>query len=285
MLTQVLRAPRSEVRVPLGSSPDHEILEPRGTRPRGTRNSQRKRDSLVVVPTYNEADNLERLVAQVIKVGPFDILIVDDNSPDGTGGLADRLASDQPIRVSVLHRAEKLGLGSAYVAGFRHALAHNYQRVFEMDADFSHDPALLPLLRASLDKADVVLGSRYIAGGGTRHWPAWRRALSQFGSRYAGLVLGMPFHDLTGGFKGFRSRVLSALDLDAIQSNGYAFQIEVTYRSFKHGFHIVEAPIMFADRCAGRSKMRASIVTEALLVVWRLRFESSRHVLERRVPT
>jgi dolichol-phosphate mannosyltransferase len=144
---------------------------------------------------------------------------------------------------------------------------------------------MLPSLRAALNKADVVLGSRYIAGGGTRRWPAWRRALSQLGSRYAGLALGLPFHDLTGGFKGFRSPVLAALDLDAIQSSGYAFQIEVTYRSFKHGFHIVEAPIVFADRRAGRSKMRAGIVIEALLVVWRLQFESSRHVLERRVPT
>jgi dolichol-phosphate mannosyltransferase len=273
MLTQEFRVPHQE------------ILDPTGTRPRGRRNPERRRDSLVVVPTYNEADNLERLVDQVIKVGPFDLLIVDDNSPDGTGGLADRLVADRPTRVSVLHRAEKLGLGSAYVAGFRHALAHNYQRVFEMDADFSHDPAMLPSLRANLDRADVVLGSRYIAGGGTRRWPAWRRALSQFGSRYAALVLGLPFRDLTGGFKGFRSRVLSALDLDAIQSNGYAFQIEVTYRSFKHGFHIVEAPITFSDRRAGHSKMRAGIVTEALLVVWRLRFESGRHVLERRVPT
>jgi dolichol-phosphate mannosyltransferase len=233
-----------------------------------------RHDSLVIVPTYNEAANLERLVERVLRVGPFDILVVDDHSPDGTGELADNLAEERPGQVTVLHRPAKLGLGTAYVAGFRQALARDYERVFEMDADFSHDPGCLPMLHAALDHADVVLGSRYVAGGGTRHWPLWRRALSQGGSLYAATVLGLPFHDLTGGFKGFRQRVLAALDLDAIESNGYAFQIEVTYRCFQHHFRIVEQPIVFADRRIGTSKMNRRIVSEALLVVWRLRFES-----------
>jgi dolichol-phosphate mannosyltransferase len=228
-------------------------------------------DNLVVVPTYNEAANLERLVSEIRQAGPFDVLIVDDHSPDGTGDLADRLADRWRGRVSVLHRSAKLGLGSAYVAGFRNALSRGYEHVFEMDADFSHDPARLPVLRAALDDADVVLGSRYVPGGGTCRWPLWRRALSQGGSLYAALVLGLPFRDLTGGFKGFRSRALAALDLEDIRSNGYAFQIEVTYRCFQHGLRIVEQPIVFSDRVLGESKMRSRIVAEALLVVWRLR--------------
>jgi len=241
-------------------------------------------DSLVILPTFNEAANLERLIERVVQAGPFDVLIVDDHSPDGTGAIADCLAEERPGQVSVLHRPGKLGLGSAYVAGFRHALTRNYQRVFEMDADFSHDPACLPRLRAGLDNADLVLGSRYVTGGGTRAWPLWRRTLSQGGSLYAATILGLPFHDLTGGFKGFRNRVLAALDLDGIESNGYAFQIEVTYRSYRNGFHIIEQPIVFTDRRVGQSKMNAGIVAEAILIVWRLRLESLRPLAIERVP-
>jgi dolichol-phosphate mannosyltransferase len=245
-------------------------------------------DSLVIVPTYNEVDNLEALVEAVLNQStdrPFDLLIVDDNSPDGTGDLADFLSAESADRVSVVHRAGKLGLGSAYIAGFHYALEHNYQCVFEMDADFSHDPCALPALRSALDDADVVLGSRYVRGGEAPEWPFWRRAMSKGGSAYARLVLGLPFHDLTGGFKAFRRPVLGALDLESIQSSGYAFQIEVTYRCFTHGFRIVEQPIVFGPRTAGRSKMNPRIVAEALLVVWRLRFASTQQSVGRRLPT
>jgi dolichol-phosphate mannosyltransferase len=281
--TYSTRAPQD---APPAMGNDRPPIEESILRPILSRVGKGARDSLVIVPTYNEAENLRRLVAEVLRSEPFDVLVVDDNSPDGTGALADLLVAERPDRVSVLHREGKLGLGTAYLEGFRFALAHRYKHVFEMDADFSHDPASLPVLRSVLlDRADVVLGSRYVAGGGTQRWPVWRRVLSQGGSRYAGIVLGLPFRDLTGGFKGFRARVLSRLDLDAIQSNGYAFQIEVTYRSHQLGFRIVEEPIIFADRRVGYSKMHARIVVEALLVVWRLRFEGLRPVSARRVPT
>jgi dolichol-phosphate mannosyltransferase len=239
---------------------------------------------LVVVPTYNEAENLERLVGMILAQGTFDVLVVDDHSPDGTGELADALAIQFPERVAVMHRAAKLGLGTAYRAGFGYALSRGYQRVFEMDADFSHDPGALPQLDRALDDADMVLGSRYIAGGGTENWPLARRLLSQSGSKYAALILGLPFHDLTGGFKGFSARVLQSLDLDAIQSNGYAFQIEVTYRAYRGGFRIVERPITFVDRRLGKSKMRLGIVTEALRIVWALRLGSTSPVLQQVRP-
>lgn len=229
--------------------------------------------SVVIVPTYNEAGNLQRLVPSILRQGPFDILIVDDNSPDGTGELAEELARQYTGRVSVLHRPGKLGLGSAYLAGFRYVLALGYQQVYTMDADFSHDPTVLPVLRAALEEADVVLGSRYVAGGGTLRWPLWRRLLSRGGSAYASLVLGLPMRDLTGGFKGFRRQVLEALlpDLETIQAQGYAFQIEMTYRCARQGFRIVEVPIHFEERQVGKSKMSRGIVTEALWVVWNLR--------------
>jgi dolichol-phosphate mannosyltransferase len=228
--------------------------------------------SVVVIPTYNESENLDRLVQAVLAEGAFDVLIVDDHSPDGTGELADRLADRFVGRVAVLHRPGKQGLGTAYRAGFGDALSRGYQYIFEMDADFSHDPAALPALRAALDDADVVLGSRYVRGGTTQHWPFVRRFISQCGSLYAGLILGLPFHDLTGGFKGFRARVLESMDLDAIESSGYAFQIEVTYRAYRGGFRILEQPIVFLDRQLGRSKMRPGIIAEAIRIVWVLRF-------------
>lgn len=235
-------------------------------------------DSLVILPTYNEVGNLGRLVPAILEQGPFDVLVVDDNSPDGTGELAGRLARRFPVRVHVIHRAGKLGLGTAYLEGFTYALANGYERIFEMDADFSHDPDFLPELRKALDQADVVLGSRYVVGGGTRNWPFLRRLISEGGSRYAGLVLALPIHDLTGGFKGFSRRALAALDLESIRSNGYSFQIEVTYRLRQQGFRIVERPIVFEDRRVGRSKMNWRIVAEALLMVWKLRFSQPRHV-------
>jgi dolichol-phosphate mannosyltransferase len=229
-------------------------------------------NSLVVIPTYNEIENLQALVEKVLAQRAFDVLIVDDHSPDGTGELAETLSNRFPTRVAVLHRAAKQGLGTAYRAGFNYALTRGYQHIFEMDADFSHDPRALPALRAALEDADAVLGSRYVRGGETKNWPIARRLLSQGGSLYAALILGLPFHDLTGGFKGFSARVLQSLDLDAIRSNGYAFQIEVTYRAYQGGFRIVERPITFVDRRLGHSKMRPAIVAEAIRIVWSLRF-------------
>jgi len=229
-------------------------------------------DSVVVVPTFNEVENLTPLVEAVLAQEAFDVLVVDDGSPDGTGDLADQLSERFAGRVAVIHRPGKQGLGTAYRLGFIWALARGYKYIFEMDADFSHDPRTLPELRAALNTADMVLGSRYVVGGATHHWPLARRLLSRGGSAFAALVLGLPFHDLTGGFKGFSARVLRSLDLDAIQSNGYAFQIEMTYRAYRRGFRIVEFPITFADRRRGKSKMRAGIVLEALRIVWALRF-------------
>ena len=241
-------------------------------------------DNLVVIPTYNEAQNLEALVESILDQGDFHVLVVDDNSPDGTGLIADELTARYSPYVAVLHRNAKQGLGPAYRAGFTYALSHGYRHIFEMDADFSHDPAALPLLRRGLDHADLVLGSRYVAGGETRNWPMYRRLISQMGSRYAALVLGLPFHDLTGGFKGFSSRVLNTLDLDAVRSNGYAFQIEVTYRAYQAGFRIVEQPITFVDRRLGASKMRTAIVLEALRMVWSLRLSRPPAVLHEARP-
>ena len=233
----------------------------------------RHKESVVIIPTYNEAGNLKRLIPAILWQGSFDILIIDDNSPDGTGELAEQFAKGFPGQVSVLHRSGKLGLGSAYLAGFDYVLAQGYQQVFTMDADFSHDPGCLPALREALAEADVVLGSRYVPGGGTQRWPLWRRLLSRGGSAYGRLILGLPIRDLTGGFKGFRRQVLETLgpELQAIRSNGYVFQIEVTYRCARHGFRIVEVPILFEERVVGKSKMSRRIVAEALWVVWALR--------------
>ncbi len=236
-------------------------------------NGDGHKESVVIIPTYNEAINLKLLVPGILRQGGFDILIVDDNSPDGTGEVAETLAKRFPGRVTVLHRTGKLGLGSAYLAGFRYALAMGYQQVFTMDADFSHDPSRLPALQKALGEADVVLGSRYVPGGGTLRWPLWRRLLSRGGSAYARLVLGLPIHDLTGGFKGFRRQVLEALlaELSTMRSRGYAFQIEMTYRCARHGFRIVEVPILFENRLVGKSKMNRRIIAEALWIVWPLR--------------
>ena len=229
----------------------------------------------IVVPTYTERENLPALVgaarAQLDEAAPdHTILIVDDSSPDGTGELADSLASADP-HVRVLHRPEKQGLGPAYVAAFRHALEAGAELVVEMDADFSHDPVYLPALIEAARDADLVLGSRYVDGGGVRNWGRVRRIVSRGGSWYARTMLGIPIRDLTGGFKVFRRRVLEAIDLDRIRSQGYAFQVELTYRALQLGFRVVEVPIMFTERRAGQSKMTRAIVLEAAWMVPALR--------------
>jgi dolichol-phosphate mannosyltransferase len=223
----------------------------------------------LVLPTYNEAGNVEAVVGQALANLPAEgrVLIVDDSSPDGTGAIADRLAAASPERVEVLHRPGKGGLGPAYIAGFRRALAGGAGCVIEMDADFSHDPRDLPRLLAALDDGDVAIGSRYVAGGGVAAWSAGRRLLSRGGSAYARRVLGLPVRDLTGGFKCFRREVLEAIDLDTVDSKGYAFQVEMTYRAARCGFRVVEVPIVFRDRRDGASKMTAAIAVEA---AWRV---------------
>jgi dolichol-phosphate mannosyltransferase len=227
----------------------------------------------LVLPTYDEAENIEPLVAAAREQLPpsAQVLIVDDNSPDGTGEIADRLA-ERCENVSVLHRPEKQGLGPAYIAGFRHALAAGAGLVIEMDSDFSHDPANLPRLLEAAERADLAIGSRYVPGGGVGDWGMLRRAISRGGSAYARLALGVGVRDLTGGFKCFRREVLEAIDLDTVQARGYAFQVEMTYRAIQLGFRVVEVPIVFRDRQAGRSKMDRSIVAEAVWRVPLLRF-------------
>jgi dolichol-phosphate mannosyltransferase len=231
--------------------------------------------ALVIVPTYNERANIERLITMVLTQDPrLDVLVVDDNSPDGTGALVDCVAATEP-RVHALHRPGKMGLGTAYVAGFRWALERDYAYLFEMDADFSHDPAHLRDYLAAIQTADLVLGSRYNKGRVTVvNWPMSRLILSYAANIYARQVTGLPFDDLTGGFKCFRRGVLESIDLDAVRSNGYAFQIEMTYRAWKKGFRIVEIPITFVDRSEGVSKMSKRIVREAIWMVWRLRWWS-----------
>lgn len=232
--------------------------------------------TLIVLPTYNEKPNLEPLLETIhAQVPDVEVLVIDDNSPDGTGALADQLAVRYPW-VQVVHRSGKLGLGTAYIRGFRWALERDYTLILEMDADFSHDPAHLPAILAAAQAADVVLGSRYVDGGGTENWGLWRRLLSKGGGLYARSILDVPYHDLTGGFKCFHRRVLEALPLDAIHSEGYSFQIELTWRSHLKGFRIVEVPIIFRERREGQSKISRRIVLEAMGVVWRLKWEQSR---------
>jgi dolichol-phosphate mannosyltransferase len=228
--------------------------------------------ALVVIPTYNEASNLPTLVPQVLAQDPrLEILVVDDNSPDGTGPLADTLAGANP-RVHVLHREAKLGLGTAYLTGFRWALERGYEYVFEMDADFSHDPAHLPEFLRAAAGADLVLGSRYLGGKVTVvNWPIGRLMLSYWANVYARWVTGLKIWDLTGGFKCFHRRVLEALDLSQVRSNGYAFQIEMSVRAWRNGFRLAEVPIVFVDRTVGQSKMNRKIVREAIWIVPRLR--------------
>jgi dolichol-phosphate mannosyltransferase len=229
--------------------------------------------ALVIVPTYNERENITRLVDAVLYQDPrIDVLIMDDGSPDGTGQLADEIAAMNP-RVNVIHRPSKMGLGTAYVAGFKWALQRSYAYVFEMDADFSHDPAHLPQFLSSIQEADLVLGSRYRDGRVTVvNWPVGRLLLSYFANVYARVVTGLQLYDATGGFKCFRRSVLEAINLDDVRSNGYAFQIEMSFRAWRRGFRIVEIPIVFVDRTEGVSKMSKKIVREAIWMVWRLRW-------------
>jgi dolichol-phosphate mannosyltransferase len=229
--------------------------------------------ALVVVPTFNERENVERLISTVLAQDEsLDMLIVDDGSPDGTGEIADRVASQNP-RVHVLHRPRKMGLGTAYLTGFRWALERNYAYIFEMDADFSHDPAHLPQFLAAIADHDVVLGSRYQHGRVTVvNWPMTRLLLSYCANIYARVVTGLKLGDATGGFKCFRREVLEAIPLDEVRSNGYAFQIEMSFRATRKGFRIAEIPIVFVDRTDGESKMSKHIIREAIWMVWRLRW-------------
>jgi dolichol-phosphate mannosyltransferase len=222
-------------------------------------------DATVCLPTYNERENLERMVRALGEHG-VSVLVIDDNSPDGTGELADRLAQELDF-VSVLHRRRKEGLGPAYLAGFRRTLADGAELILEMDCDFSHDPADVPRLIAAAANADLVIGSRYVDGGSIRNWGLVRRFVSAGGSLYARVLLGVPVRDLTGGFKCYRRRVLETIDLDAIRSLGYAFQIETTYRAIRAGFRVREIPIDFVDREQGGSKMSKAIIAEA---VWKV---------------
>lgn len=226
--------------------------------------------AVICLPTYNERENLPRVLDALEPFG-VEVLVIDDNSPDGTGDLADRLAADRDW-VSVLHRERKEGLGPAYLAGFRRALSGDAEYVLEMDADLSHDPAAVPrLIEACVNGADVALGSRYVVGGGTENWGRGRRLVSAGGSLYARTFLGVDIRDLTGGFKCFRRAVLERIDLEAVTSKGYAFQIELTYRALRAGFRVVEVPIVFVDRTEGTSKMSRTIFLEAVVKVPLLR--------------
>jgi len=228
--------------------------------------------TLIIIPTYNELENLRPLLQEIFLYAPeTDVLIVDDNSPDGTGKLADEIHNENP-QVHVLHRAGKLGLGTAYIAGFKYAVAHDYDAAFEMDADFSHDPRYLPDFLKAIERADLVIGSRYIPGGGTPNWSFLRRFISGGGNIFARFMLGIPVQDCTAGFRCYRRQVLESIDLDTIQSQGYAFQVEMAYRVMRQGFKIVETPIVFMDRRIGKSKMSRKIVIEAFIYVLRARF-------------
>ena len=230
------------------------------------------RRAVVLLPTYNEMDNLPRIVPAILEAAPVDVLVIDDSSPDGTGALADTIAAAHS-RVHVLHRLHKTGLGAAYIAGFRWALEAGYGHIIQMDADFSHPPTQLGTMLSLGKIYDLVLGSRWVAGGGTKNWPISRQIISRAGSFYARMWLGLPIRDLTGGFKCFRRDVLAHMDLDAIHSRGYAFQIEVTYQAMGLGYRVHEMPITFVERVRGRSKMNRSIFGEATVGVPMLRLQ------------
>ncbi len=231
-------------------------------------------DTLIIIPTYNERENARAIAAAVFASSPdVDVLFVDDSSPDGTGAIADELAAGDP-RVKVLHRAEKNGLGRAYIAGFKWALERHYEFICEMDADFSHNPADVPKLRSAAKEAELVLGSRYIGGIRVINWPLRRLFLSRGAGVYVKLVTGMPFTDPTGGFKCFRRCVLETIPLDKIESSGYSFQVEMTHTAWRIGCRIVEVPIVFEERRSGASKMSENIIFEALIMVWKLYFRA-----------
>jgi dolichol-phosphate mannosyltransferase len=232
--------------------------------------------TLIIIPTYNELENITELVPEILnryRNLDLDILIVDDNSPDGTGNYIDDLSKSES-RVKLLKRSGKLGLGSAYIEGFRYALKNSYDYIFEMDADYSHSPKEIKNFLKAVKKYDVVLGSRYVSGVNVVNWPIKRLLLSYFANKYTRIITGLPVHDATGGFKCFRRSVLEAIDLNKIKSNGYTFQIEMTFKAWKKGFTIGEIPIIFIDRSAGQSKMSRKIVREAIFMVWKLRIRS-----------
>jgi len=229
---------------------------------------------LVVVPTYNEIKNLPQIVPEILRQDPrIEVLVVDDGSPDGTGELADRMGEEDP-RIHCLHRTKKEGLGKAYLAGFKWALTRDYDFIFEMDADFSHDPKYLPGFLRAVEDADLVIGSRYKTGVNVINWPMSRLLLSYGANIYARWITGLPLTDSTGGFKCFRRSVLATLELDRVESNGYSFQIEMSFRAWKRGFRLKEIPIVFVDRVEGQSKMNKKIVREAIWMVWWIRLRS-----------
>jgi dolichol-phosphate mannosyltransferase len=229
--------------------------------------------TLIIIPTYNEIQNIKKLISRIFENvdSQTHVLVMDDNSPDGTGELVDVIASTNP-RVHVIHRPKKMGLGTAYVAGFKYAIENKYDVVFEMDSDFSHDPKYLPVFQKEIETCDAVVGSRYVPGGGVLNWGLGRKILSRGGSLYAKALLGLPLNDLTGGFNCWRRHVLEAIDPDSLRSDGYSFQIEIKYRAHCRGFKIKEVPIIFEDRYLGQSKMSKKIVFEAMYRVLQLRF-------------
>ncbi|AWV87967.1 polyprenol monophosphomannose synthase [Bradymonas sediminis] len=229
--------------------------------------------TLICMPTYNEAENIRPIIAAIAKVVPeVHVLVIDDNSPDGTGDIADELAAADP-RIHVLHRKEKAGLGKAYIAGFEWGLDAGYDYIIEMDADFSHQPKYLPEMIAQLEKYDVVVGSRYVAGGGTEDWGVVRKVISRGGGIYARTILGIDVQDLTAGFVAWRAGVLRDIDIERVEASGYVFQIEMKYRAYKRGYRLLEIPIVFPDRTVGVSKMSPNIAAEALWRVWGIRFK------------
>lgn len=229
--------------------------------------------SLIIIPTYNEALNLPVLLPLIWQEVPqTHILIIDDNSPDGTGQVVKDLQKNHPEKLFLMERSKKDGLGRAYLAGFRWSLARDYEKIVQMDADFSHEPKTLPLIIEQLENNPVVIGSRYIEGGGTKHWHIVRKIISRFGSWYARTLLGTKIYDFTGGFNGWRREVLKKIDLDKITSQGYTFQIELKYKANQAGFKMKEIPIVFNERRSGQSKMSSKIIIEAVLAVWKLRF-------------
>lgn len=240
---------------------------------------------LVCIPTYNEKENLPPLMEKVLAQDPrLQILVIDDNSPDGTGKIAHQIGEKQR-RIRVLSRKKKLGLGTAYIAGFRYAVSHGFDAVIEMDADFSHNPEILPKMLEAMEHSDFVIGSRYIVGGGTKNWGWLRKFISRFGNIYARIFLGVPYKDLTGGFNAYHARVLQAQDLTTVKSEGYCFQIELKLRAHRLGFKGSEVPILFEDRRVGKSKMSSWIVVEAMARVPFMRFWKAIRQLKKSVPS
>ncbi len=230
--------------------------------------------ALVIIPTYNEAPNAEKIITEVLQQSEIvEVLIVDDNSPDGTADIVKKMMETNP-RIHILQRERKLGLGTAYVAGFKFAIKNKYDFIFEMDADFSHNPKEIPIILGKMDECDVLIGSRYIKGVNVVNWPMKRLILSYFANIYTRVITGMPIHDATAGFKCYKRKVLESIDLDSLRSNGYAFQIETNFIAWKKGFKLFEMPIVFVDRRVGVSKMNKKIVYEAVFMVWRLKLRS-----------